>query len=79
MPNLSAIFGREQPNPKPKTYQLSKSLVQKQPERTNCQNIKQDLKLSDRWFNYTECETNLPRDFNASIIKANLKDSENLG
>lgn len=41
---------------------------------SNCQNIQQDLKLSDRWFNCTECETHLPRDFNASINLAHYAD-----
>lgn len=34
---------------------------------SNCQHIKQDLTLSDRWFFCHNCGTFLPRDWNASL------------
>ena len=39
---------------------------------SNCQNIKQDLTLSDRWFTCNSCGVFLPRDWNASINLARL-------
>ena len=41
---------------------------------SNCQDIKQDLTLSDRWFICNSCGVFLPRDWNASINLANYAD-----
>ena len=41
---------------------------------SNCQHIKQDLTLSDRWFTCNNCEVFLPRDWNASINLARYAD-----
>lgn len=40
----------------------------------NCQDIKQDLTLSDRWFTCNNCGVFLPRDWNASINLARYAD-----
>ena len=41
---------------------------------SGCQNIKQDLTLSDRWFICNSCGISLPRDWNASINLASYAD-----
>ncbi|WP_144872082.1 zinc ribbon domain-containing protein, partial [Hyella patelloides] len=41
---------------------------------SNCQHIKQDLTLSDRWFICDNCGVFLPRDWNASINLARYAD-----
>ncbi|RMF24995.1 MAG: transposase, partial [Cyanobacteria bacterium J083] len=41
---------------------------------SNCQRIKQDLTLSDRWFTCNNCEVFLHRDWNASINLARYAD-----
>ena len=41
---------------------------------SNCQNIKQDLSLSERWFTCNNCGVFLPRDWNASINLASYAD-----
>ena len=40
---------------------------------SNCQDIKEDLKLSDRWFICNSCGVFLPRDWNASFNLARLR------
>lgn len=41
---------------------------------SNCQDIKQDLTLSNRWFVYNNRGVFLPRDWNASINLAHYAD-----
>ena len=46
---------------------------------SNCQNIKQDLKLSERWFTCNNCGLFLPRDWNASLNLARYADGLSVG
>ena len=57
-------------------YQEGIKIKTTQPSKTcsNCQDIKQDLTLSDRWFICNNCGVFLPRDWNASINLASYAD-----